>query len=283
MRSTLHNGVQPYISGVDFIELAAPGGGGPDVGATGMFSMRPRLFPARPGRGREQLGPEEGEFMDTKNQAAGPPMQERAKRTRENLLLAAGAVFDEYGYAEGTLGRIYEKSGITKGGVYFHFQSKEALAQAVVNAQVGTNGVPDQECKVQQLLDVTFAFTERLLTDPLAKGSTRLSTDQDAPGFDHAAPYRDWADLLVGLLDQAKDKQELLPTADVRRIAEMLVGAFAGIQVQARALNGREDLRERVSFLLKSVLASFVVPGMIPSIDAEPDRGLRMWTETHND
>lgn len=31
MLSAVRNGIQPYISGVDFIELAAPGGNGPDV------------------------------------------------------------------------------------------------------------------------------------------------------------------------------------------------------------------------------------------------------------
>src|SRR4051812_37597158 len=31
MLSAVRTGIQPYISGVDFIELSVPGGGGPDV------------------------------------------------------------------------------------------------------------------------------------------------------------------------------------------------------------------------------------------------------------
>ncbi|MFJ2651618.1 ScbR family autoregulator-binding transcription factor [Streptomyces sp. NPDC087420] len=221
--------------------------------------------------------------MASQNPAAQPRQQERAKITRHKLLAAAGAVFEEYGYAAATLERVYERAGVTKGALYFHFRSKEILAQAVLDAQVGSGGVPDQECRVQQIVDVVFAFAERLLTDPLGKGSARLSTDQDAPGVDHAAPYRDWADLLIDLLEKAQRNQELLPAVDLRGMAELLVGSFGGIQVQSRALNGREDLRERVSFLLKRLLPSFVHPGLLMRIDMEPDRALRMTTMTRAD
>ena len=58
--------------------------------------------------------------------------QERAIRTRQVILEAAGAVFDEHGYAATTISMVLERAAVTKGALYFHFPSKESLAQAVL-------------------------------------------------------------------------------------------------------------------------------------------------------
>lgn len=55
--------------------------------------------------------------------------QERAIRTRRALLVAAAEVFDEVGYEAATISDVLKKSGMTKGALYFHFTSKEELAQ----------------------------------------------------------------------------------------------------------------------------------------------------------
>jgi len=55
--------------------------------------------------------------------------QERAVRTRRAVLEAAAAVFAERGYAAATIGEILARAQVTKGALYFHFDSKAALAQ----------------------------------------------------------------------------------------------------------------------------------------------------------
>jgi AcrR family transcriptional regulator len=113
--------------------------------------------------------------------------QERAIRTRMAILEAAGAVFDEYGYTSTTLTMVLERARVTKGALYFHFQSKEALAQAVLDEQVQLGGVPSQACKLQEVIDITFAVAQRLLDNALLRGSVRLTVDQGAPpGVDHS-------------------------------------------------------------------------------------------------
>ncbi|KOG08433.1 ScbR family autoregulator-binding transcription factor [Streptomyces viridochromogenes] len=203
--------------------------------------------------------------------------QERAIRTRRMILEAAGAVFDEHGYTATTISMVLERAEVTKGALYFHFSSKESLAQAVLDEQTPFGAVPPQPCKLQELVDMTFVFGQRLLGNSLLKGSVRLAVDQSAPrGVDHSGPFRQWADLLVGLLERARDQGELLPTVVPRQTVEMLVGAFAGIQLMSRALTDRADLAERISVLWGHVLPSIAVPGLLPCIDREPDRGVRV-------
>ncbi|MBT2422734.1 TetR/AcrR family transcriptional regulator [Streptomyces sp. ISL-22] len=203
--------------------------------------------------------------------------QERAIRTRRLILEAAGAVFDEHGYTATTIAMVLERAEVTKGALYFHFPSKESLAQAVLDEQLPLGAVPAQSCKLQELVDMTFVFGQRLLNNALLKGSVRLAVDQAAPsGVDHAGPFRQWADHLVVLLEQARDQGELLPTVDPRKTVELLVGAFAGIQLMSRALSDRSDLAERISVLWGHILPSIAVPGLLIGIDREPDRGERI-------
>jgi AcrR family transcriptional regulator len=203
--------------------------------------------------------------------------QERAVRTRRAILEAAGAVFDEYGYASTTIAMVLERADVTKGALYFHFPSKESLAQAVLDEQLPLGAVPEQACKLQEIIDITFVFGQRLLSNALLKGSVRLTVDPCAPpGIDHSGPFRHWADHLVELMRQARKQGELLPTVEPRDTVELLVGAFAGIQLMSRALNDREDLAQRISVLWSHILPSIAVPGLLPRIDAASDRGPRV-------
>nr|WTA00025.1 TetR/AcrR family transcriptional regulator [Streptomyces sp. NBC_00857] len=202
--------------------------------------------------------------------------QKRAIRTRATILEAAGAVFDEYGYASTTLAMVLRRAQVTKGALYFHFPSKEALAQAVLDEQVQLGTVPPQACKLQEIVDTTFAFGHRLLESALLRGSVGLTVDQGAPGVDHSGPFRQWPELTASLLEQARDQGELLPGVRPRDTAELLVGSFTGIQLMSRGLTQRADLGRRISLMWEHILPSIAVPGLIPRMDIAPDRGARV-------
>ncbi|MFE2210930.1 ScbR family autoregulator-binding transcription factor [Streptomyces canus] len=203
--------------------------------------------------------------------------QERAIRTRRTIVEAAGAVFDEHGYAASTIAMVLERADVTKGALYFHFPSKESLAQAVLDEQLSLGAVPPHPCKLQEIVDMTFVFGQRLRTNSLLKGSVRLTVDQCAPpGVDHTGPFRQWSEHLLAMLQQARDQGELLPTVEPPDTADLLVGAFAGVQLMSRALHGREDLGHRISVMWAHLLPSIAVPGLLIGLDSRPDRGTRV-------
>lgn len=59
------------------------------------------------------------------------PQQERAHATREAIVSAAAGEFDRAGHAAISLNDILRRSGVTKGAFYFHFPSKEAVADDI--------------------------------------------------------------------------------------------------------------------------------------------------------
>ena len=54
-------------------------------------------------------------------------------QTRERILEAAEAVFADNGYHEALIDEIGKKTSMSKGGLYFHFPSKEDLFFAVMD------------------------------------------------------------------------------------------------------------------------------------------------------
>lgn len=56
------------------------------------------------------------------------PRNKYPEQTVEKILNAAAALFAEKGYAHTTLQDIIDATGLSKGAVYHHFQSKEEIA-----------------------------------------------------------------------------------------------------------------------------------------------------------
>ena len=58
--------------------------------------------------------------------------QARAEATRGKIIDAAVALFADAGYGDTDLAAIVRQAGITKGAFYYHFESKEQVADAIV-------------------------------------------------------------------------------------------------------------------------------------------------------
>ncbi|MFC7472440.1 TetR family transcriptional regulator [Actinomadura keratinilytica] len=98
--------------------------------------------------------------------------QERAIRTRKAILTAAAKIFEERGYRAATISEILSAAGVTKGALYFHFSSKEELAQGILHEQDQWLPIPDRACKIQQLADTVLLHAYRLQHDPLVRAAS---------------------------------------------------------------------------------------------------------------
>lgn len=58
--------------------------------------------------------------------------QVRSEATRQKILDSAIEVFGEVGYAAAGWSTIIERTGMTKGALYHHFDSKESLASNII-------------------------------------------------------------------------------------------------------------------------------------------------------
>ncbi|MEU9504200.1 ScbR family autoregulator-binding transcription factor [Streptomyces sp. NPDC048196] len=199
--------------------------------------------------------------------------QDRAIRTRRVILEAAASVFDEQGYDRATIAEVLERAGVTKGALYFHFASKEQLALAVLEEHVTDIAVEPQKIKLQEFVDSGQVLAFRLRSDPMQRGAARLAVEQGSNHLDRKRSMISWTVFVEGLLNDARERGEILESVVVRETAELFVGAFAGIQMMSHALTNQADLCYRLTVFFQHTLPSIAVPAILARLNLDPGRG----------
>ncbi|MEV6121877.1 ScbR family autoregulator-binding transcription factor [Streptomyces sp. SID8352] len=203
--------------------------------------------------------------------------QERGIRSRHSILEAAADVFGERGYDAASTNEILSRAGLTRGALYYHFPSKEAIATALVEAQGEALTVPERRTWLQSAIDLTLSFAHRLKTDTVLRASVRLTVEQSSFTSSARAPYDQAIRAMEDLLRRAERRGELLPGTDVAEVAATIVSAFTGLQVVSQAYSDRRDLPLRISAMWRLVLPGLATPGLLPRLDASPSgEGVRL-------
>jgi AcrR family transcriptional regulator len=188
--------------------------------------------------------------------------QERAEQTRNAILEAAASRFDAVGFLGASLSDILAEAGVTKGALYFHFKSKEDLADALIDEQF-TVWEPLSAIEapgLQTVIDLTQGMAASLRSDVRVRASIRLVIEYGSFVTPAGNVYRQWIDTIHGCLLAAKAAGDLRKEVSAHDLAQFVVGSFTGIQLSSQVLTGRSDLLERVTFMWTTILNSVVPP-----------------------
>ncbi|WP_230091242.1 TetR family transcriptional regulator [Rhodococcus sp. AQ5-07] len=187
------------------------------------------------------------------------PRQQRAHETKAKILKAAARSFSIDGYAATSLNDIIAEAASTKGAVYFHFDSKEAIARELINhwltalrrtrQSTDESGLP----ALEQLAAFFNGMAVLIADDALARAGLRLTTEA---GLDIAAPaFREWVELAGRLVDTAiADGQ--LPASAAQRLAANLCAGFIGAVQVIQVLGDPGDFTSRIDDLVNAYLIS---------------------------
>jgi AcrR family transcriptional regulator len=196
--------------------------------------------------------------------------QERAVHTRRVILEAAAEMFNEFGYDATTISGVIERARLTRGGLYFHFTSKEQLARGVLDEAVTLEGLVPQPFKLQEWVDLALLLAHRLPREPILSASLRLSVDVRSRAL-FGTRWPDWIDVGERMLTEARERGELLMHTDPLEVARLSVGAWTGIQLVTESLPDR-NLPEEVSGFFRLILPNVATPGVLAKLDTSPHR-----------
>ncbi|WP_435284413.1 ScbR family autoregulator-binding transcription factor [Streptomyces koelreuteriae] len=182
----------------------------------------------------------------------GPdPKQERSARTRLLVLTAASELFAEQGFRHTSVKDVADRMKMTKGAVYFHYPSKEALAVAVVEEhyarwpalleEVLAEGFGPLKTAEEMLARTAVAFRDEIVV----QAGARLQIERPHIDAELPTPYVDWTELLTSLLVAAREAGEVRAGVSPEAAARALVSAFFGAQHISDVLRGRADVVER--------------------------------------
>ncbi|AYN38381.1 TetR/AcrR family transcriptional regulator [Streptomyces dangxiongensis] len=197
---------------------------------------------------------------------------ERAARTRQKILLAAAEVFDETGYEKAAVTQVVERAGLTLGALYFHFGSKQGLAEALMNAQPTTIEPHLESTGLQRVVDITLVWADRMKRDPILRAGVRLAVEQGSHGMNDASSFEEWRTLMRSHLDVARADGELRAAVDPDQLARFVVGACTGMQVYSQLATQRADLMERVQDMWELLLPSVARESLADEIQVDSER-----------
>jgi AcrR family transcriptional regulator len=186
---------------------------------------------------------------------------ERADRSRQAIIDAACPIFHERGYAGASLNEIIRASGLTKGGFYFHFPSKEALAVAVVRdgydrwGRRAFGAAQAEPRAIDRLFAVPRAIAELEVRERGLASQSRLVEELSRdPRLreEVSEPIRGQIAIAAGLIREAQAEGDVRPEVDPDTIAELAIGAFNGLSTLTDEL-GDDGFRDRIEALIATV------------------------------
>ncbi|MFE7278711.1 TetR family transcriptional regulator [Streptomyces sp. NPDC057623] len=204
---------------------------------------------------------------------------ERAKTTRQQIISAAGLLFEEKGYEGAAINEIIELAGTNKGGFYFHFPGgRHDLAVAILNSTLAMEGLQPQELKLQEVVDTGSILAYRITKEADLRAALRLSLHKNARDI-YGTPWPDWITINTTQLTEAQQRGEVRAGVSPTEQAYQIAGAWAGLVVVSEAIDGHlNNVEERVARMYMNLLSTIAHPGTLPEVDFSMDRGRRLYT-----
>jgi AcrR family transcriptional regulator len=181
---------------------------------------------------------------------------DRGIETRRRILDTAARVFAESGYLGTSLNEVIRATGLAKGGFYFHFASKEALALACLHDRqeqwIGKvmAAAMQHERAIDQLGSIPFTLCDVYEQDPSFRCVGKLSLEL-MENFPELAPQvrpamTAWVRLTSELIRRGQDEGDVRPDLDPDSAAEVAVAGVVGVQEMANCLTAGADFRRRI-------------------------------------
>jgi AcrR family transcriptional regulator len=184
-----------------------------------------------------------------------PTVTDRGGETRRRILEVAAEAFAERGYAGTSVNDVLKASGVTKGGFYFHFPSKETLALATLRSKqeqwagAVMAAVLQHPRAVEQLEAMVDALCDLHEQDRACRAISRLCTEL---GDEHpelrpqlGTQLTTWMDMVASIIRKGQDEGDIRSEVEPEVAAEVAVESFIGLETVSEMLAGRADLRRR--------------------------------------
>lgn len=188
--------------------------------------------------------------------------QQRAIKTRAALLAAAAHEFADRGYAGASVNSILANSTSTKGALYFHFPSKEALAEAVLEdvRSAYTPIVERWRSAHIQPFDALAGIVDDIAavaTDVSGRAEMKLALDPPLP--DLQRPSHVWEAAIRNHAVNAEQAGFLRSGFTAERFTNFLLATLAGHRILADitpAFSDPPDLRDLFSDTVRTLVTA---------------------------
>ena len=176
-------------------------------------------------------------------------MQARAEATRRRILDSAVDLFDELGYGETGLADVLQRANVSKGAFYYHFDSKEAVATAIIEdyrhqIRETTHAKIDRAAPaLDRLIMATFTCSEMVQSEKTARIGNQLLQALSQISSSASQVYGEWTTAFVEALKDGLEAVGVRDGVDAAEIAEATWAGVLGSHLLASAFDSDPQIR----------------------------------------
>jgi AcrR family transcriptional regulator len=178
-------------------------------------------------------------------------MQDRAVRTREAIIAVAARHFDTDGYGHTSINTISGTGKFAKGAMYYHFPSKEAIAQHLISDWNNTLAETISDVLAarpsstagEKLTAIFISLAQHIGEDTNLRAGMKLTLE---PTINNGAAFAHWVDAISDIIETAITEGELTDTPTTHRLAWNLCAGTLGAANASASLREDVDLATRI-------------------------------------
>jgi AcrR family transcriptional regulator len=167
-------------------------------------------------------------------------MLSKGQRTRADIIQRSAALMNRKGFLSAPMSAVVASTGIQKGGLYRHFESREALAYEAFDFAVSQvrdrfmQALNDCDGACEQLLALLNVYGDSPKDAPLAGGcpimNTAIESDHAHPGLRRRAQVAmtAWHRLLQRIVQEGVLAGEIRRGTDPRKVATIFTACIEG-------------------------------------------------------
>ena len=177
----------------------------------------------------------------------------KGEETRREIIRKAAPIFNQKGYDGAALSDLMRATGLEKGGIYRHFDSKQELAgeafdhawkMAIDTRFEGTQEIPNT---VDRLKQIVRNFRDRragLVPGGCPLLNTAIDSDDGNPQLRAKArrALGRWLDRLISIAEEGRKRGEVRSDVDSAELATLIASTLEGSSMVSRLQRKDEPL-----------------------------------------
>jgi TetR/AcrR family transcriptional repressor of nem operon len=175
----------------------------------------------------------------------------KGEQTRHEIIRKAAPIFNQKGYEGAALSDLMEATGLEKGGIYRHFDSKQQLAAeafdyawrlAIETRFGGTQEIPNTVDRLKQLVRNFQHRRSGLVPGGCPLLNTAIDSDDGNAQLREKArkALNSWLDRIGAAVEEGQRRGEIRPDIDSSKLSALIVSTLEGSLMVSR-LQRRED------------------------------------------
>ena len=177
----------------------------------------------------------------------------KGEQTRQDIIRKAAPIFNQKGYDGAALSDLMRATGLEKGGIYRHFESKEELAgdafdhawKVAMDARFeGTEEIPNTVDRLKQIVRNFRDRRKGLVPGGCPLLNTAIDSDDSNPPLRAKArqALSAWLDRLQSILEEGQRRGEVRSDVDCAKLATLTVSTLEGSLMVSRLQRKEEPL-----------------------------------------